>query len=206
MSPHSNDPFDGLDLEARLVKNKKHQTKNKQKNTKQTKNPTKPHSNNKTKTKKPKADWRNCYVDGNSLTFQERREEIFFFRCKMHKCKKLLSLEKFHQMEALFEGISKSINVAQTGSGVTLYRLSSHSWRPLRPSQPEFQWYFISYRNCISEHVLKENVMSLSFQGPRQQSKNQLMTHVISLIQAHFPLQSPGCWRGLGKGVSVHPS
>lgn len=129
----------------------------------------------------------------------------FFFRCKTCKCKKLLSLE-IHQMEALFEGISKSINVAQTGSGVTLYRLSSRSWWPLRPSLPEFQWYFISYRNCISECVLKENVMSLSFQGPRQQSKNQLMTHVISLIQAHFLLQSPGCCGGFGKGVSIHPS
>ena len=36
-------------------------------------------------------------------------------------------LGEIHQMEALSHGISESINVAQMGSGITLYQLSSHS-------------------------------------------------------------------------------
>lgn len=115
-------------------------------------------------------------------------------------------LREIHQMEALFEGISISINVAHTGSGVTLCRLSSHSWWSLRLSRPEFHWYFISYRNCISEHVLKKNVRSFSFQGPRGQSKNQLTTHVTSLIQGRFPLQPACSWRSSGRAWVFVPA
>lgn len=123
MSRHSNNPFDGLDLEVRLVKKKKtkNQKPKKPQDKQNNKNP--PQQQN----KKTTADRKNCYVDSNALSSQEQDEEFFFFSDAKHvSARKLLSLE-IHQMEALFEGISKSINVAQTGSGVTLYRLSSRS-------------------------------------------------------------------------------
>lgn len=40
-----------------------------------------------------------------------------FFSVRVQKCGRVPSLE-IHQVETLFEGISKSINVAQTGSGI----------------------------------------------------------------------------------------
>lgn len=124
----------------------------------------------------------------------------FFFFFLDHRMQETSLLGEIHQMEALSQGISESINVAQMGSGITLYQLSSHSWQPWRPSQPAFHWCFISYRNCISEHVLKGNVVSLSPQGPRQHWMNQfVVSHGPSFIQAQFPLQLILSWRSLWK-------
>ena len=145
-----------------------------------------------------RAGWSNYYADGNFLFSQEQHEFsfFFFFWSKYASMQETSLLGEIHQMEALSHWISESINVAQMGSGITLYQLSSHSWQPWRPSQPEFHWYFISYRNCISEHVLKGNVMSLSPQGPRQHRMNQLVVHPSS---KQFPLQLIHSWRSLGK-------
>ena len=119
---------------------------------------------------------------------------IFFFfwlHHRMHKSKKLLSLHKFSRWK-LFSKESQNLHRAQTGSGMTLYQLSSHSWQPLKPSQPEWPWYFIRYRNCISEQVLQGNVMSLSFQGPREQSKTSVYDSCYSLQPSAFPSAADG--------------
>lgn len=83
-------------------------------------------------------------------------------------------------MEVLFKGISKSIYVAQTGSCGTLYHLSSHSWWPLRPSLPEFHWYFMSYRNCIQSTSWRK--MSWTYlsrgQGSNQSISSQLLCYI----------------------------
>lgn len=67
MSRHSNNPFDGLDLEVRLVKKKKtkNQKPKKPQDKQNNKNP--PQQQN----KKTTADRKNCYVDSNALSSQE---------------------------------------------------------------------------------------------------------------------------------------
>lgn len=114
------------------------------------------------------------YFHKNSMNF------FFFFDHKMNHCKKLLPWRNSPDGSS-FPRNFRLINVAQMGSGITLYQLSSHSWQPWRPSQPEFHRYFISYRNCISEHVLEGKCHELISPGAKAAS-NESARHVSSSI------------------------
>lgn len=154
-----------------------------------------------------RAGWSNYYADGNFLFSQEQHEFFFFFDHKMHHCKNFSPWRNspdgssFPRNFRLYQCSTDGVRHNPVSTVITfLTALKAQSAQ-------SFHRYFISYRNCISEHVWREMSWAYLPQGAKAAS-NESARHVSSSILHLSTVPSAtdpsgGVW---GRRMSVPPS